>query len=351
LARVLIEDPRVVILDEPTSALNAQESDRLAVVLRELRHHGTTVLYVSHRLQEVFAVSDVISVVRDGRVVLTAPSADLTIPGVVQAMIGGASLPVHERRAAQDTEREVVFRATGLATYGQLHNATLEAAAGEIIGVAGLVGSGAEELMLALFGATPCRSGEARYPDGGGLPRSPTAAAGRGIALVPADRKRVGVMLDKSIADNISQVSIGAIGAGSFMISRERLAERGRAGIKALAIKAAGPEVPVRQLSGGNQQKVVLAKWLEVEPNLILLDDPTRGVDVGAKMEIFRIMRDLASRGTTVIFRSTEIAELTALCDRVFVIRDGVITDVVTDADEEELLAIINSGHISKDDS
>ena len=350
LARVLIEDPRVVILDEPTSALNARESERLANVLRDLPSQGTTVLYVSHRLQEVFAICNEISVVRDGRLVESGPTAEMSIASVVKAMIGGSNLAAPRKASQRSASETVALRVSGLATYGQLHDATLDAAAGEIVGVAGLVGSGAEELLLALFGAVPCRSGESVYPDGGSRPSTPTAAARRGIALVPADRKRVGVMLDQSIADNVSQVSVGAIGSGSFMVSRKRLAERGRVGIRSLAIKATGPEVPVRQLSGGNQQKVVLAKWLEIEPSLMLLDDPTRGVDIGAKMEIFRIMRDLADRGTTIIFRSTEISELTTICDRIYVIRDGVITDVVAGVDEEELLAIVNRGQTKEQD-
>lgn len=342
LARVLIESPRVIMLDEPTSALNARESDRLMSILRELPEQGTTVIYVSHRLAEVFAIADQISVIRDGRIVMSQPANELDIPSVVRGIVGDAAAVSAPRTSPTFASTRTALRIEGLATTNQVSNASLYVQEGEVVGIAGLVGSGAEEILQAIFGATGCSVDSASYPDGRGVPESPTKAARRGIALVPADRKKVGVMLGQSIADNVSQVVVGARGAGSFFLLPSRLADRARNAIAKLGIKASGPDAAVSQLSGGNQQKVVIAKWLEIDPKLVLLDDPTRGVDIGAKAEIFRIVRDLAAQGTAVLLRSTEIPELIGQCDRIYIIKDGVITGEVSGVSEEELLALIN---------
>ena len=342
LARVLIESPRIIMLDEPTSALNARESDRLMSVLRELPSQGTTVIYVSHRLAEVFSIADQISVIRDGRIVLSESSNDLDIASVVRGIVGDSVTELGQREATGSISAPTALRIEGLSTSNQVASATLSVHEGEVVGIAGLVGSGAEEILQAIFGATACSVDNAVYPDGGGIPESPTKAARRGIALVPADRKKVGVMLGQSIADNVSQVIVGARGAGSFFLRPRQFAERAQAAIGKLGIKASGPEATVGQLSGGNQQKVVIAKWLEINPSLVLLDDPTRGVDIGAKAEIFRIVRDLASQGTAVLLRSTEVPELISQCDRIYIIKNGVITGEVSGVSEEELLALIN---------
>lgn len=344
LARVLIESPRIIMLDEPTSALNARESDRLMGVLRELPSLGTTVIYVSHRLAEVFSIADHISVIRDGRIVMSEPAADLDIPTVVRGIVGESVSELARLGHGGPISDETVLDIDGLSTREQVTQASLTVRAGEVVGIAGLVGSGAEEILQAIFGATPCKAVSARFHDGMGVPESPTRAARRGIALVPADRKKVGVMLGQSIADNVSQVVVGANGAGSFLLRSSVFLDRARAAIERLGIKAPSATALVSELSGGNQQKVVIAKWLEISPRLVLLDDPTRGVDIGAKAEIFRIVRELASQGTGVLLRSTEIPELITQCDRIYVIRDGVITDEVSGVSEEELLELINLG-------
>jgi ribose transport system ATP-binding protein len=311
-------------------------------ILRELPRQGTTVIYVSHRLAEVFSIAQNISVIRDGRIVVSESVDQLDIPSVVKAMVGESMIQFADRQGQDRRDNAVVFSIRNLATRDQLRDASLEVRAGEIVGIAGLVGSGAEEILQAIFGAVPSRAESATYPDGSGVPESPTKAAKRGIALVPADRKKVGVMLGQSIAQNVSQVSVGAVGAGPFLLNKEALAKRARAAIEMLGIKTSGPAALVSQLSGGNQQKVVIAKWLEIHPNLVLLDDPTRGVDVGAKAEIFKIIQDLAQSGTAVILRSTEVLELTTYCDRIYIIQDGVITGEASGVSEEELLELIN---------
>ena len=344
LARVLIESPRIIMLDEPTSALNARESERLMAVLRELPSQGTTVIYVSHRLTEVFSIADHISVIRDGRIVMSEAASDLDIPTVVRGIVGNSVTELSRMERVEPSSDEIVLDIQGLSTRDQVAEASLTVRAGEVVGIAGLVGSGAEEILQAIFGATPSKANSAVFHDGRGVPESPTRAARRGIALVPADRKKVGVMLGQSIADNVSQVVVGANGVGSFFLRTGQFFSRAQAAIGKLGIKASGAGALVSELSGGNQQKVVIAKWLEISPKLVLLDDPTRGVDIGAKAEIFRIVRELASQGTGVLLRSTEIPELITQCDRIYIIRDGVICDEVSGVTEEELLELINQG-------
>ena len=345
LARVLVEEPQLIILDEPTSALNARESDRLIAILRELAQQGTTILYVSHRLTEVFAVADEITVMRDGKSVLTERSSQIAVPEVVKAMVGDVlEEQTHVHPPSDNTAKPVDLSVENLVTDGQVLDVSLTVGKGEIVGVAGLVGSGAEEVLLGLFGAVSAKSTEATFHDGKGLPRNPHEAAKRGIAYVPADRKGVGVMLQKSIAENVAQVAVGAVGRGPAFLSKKSMNVLADTAIAELSIKAPDGNTKLNELSGGNQQKVVLAKWLEIQPQTMLLDDPTRGVDVGAKAEIFRIMRDLASQEKSILFRSTELAELVHICDRIYVIRDGKSVGEVSGVDEEELLRVINSG-------
>ena len=298
LCRVLLSAPRLIILDEPNSALNKRETERLFTVLRSLRARGITMLYVSHRLEEVFSISDRLTVMRNGRDVRTDEIANLTIPMVIEAMLGRAPdrlfPPVPPYRGPTPrpflTLRDLSAPGIG--------NVSISATAGEIIGLAGLEGSGASQLLKVLFGQVRATGGAATFPDGVGLPARPPVAARRGISLVPADRKANGLMRDKSILFNISNVITGALSSAPFRYRTMVAARRAAAQMKVLRIKAAGPETAANQLSGGNQQKVVLAKWLEIGPRVFLLDDPTRGVDVGAKREIYGLIRELAARGT-----------------------------------------------------
>lgn len=346
LARVLLEEPRLLILDEPNSALNKRESDRLFAVLEGLRARGITMLYVSHRLEEVFGISDVITITRNGRDVLTRPTADLTMPEVIEGMIGQspkALFPPPLTRAANAPRRQL--QVEGL-TGGRLSDVSFTAESGEIVGLAGLEGSGVGDILSLLFGTARARAGSARFPDGRGLPARPTEAARRGICLVPADRRHQGLMLDKSVGFNMSAVAVGARSdAPVWFSSRSALARAARQ-IAALRIKAASGAVIAHTLSGGNQQKVVIGKWLETDPGVFLLDDPTRGVDVGAKREIYSLIRQMSAKGGIVLFASTELPELIGLCDRILVIYRGRLASVVgsTALDVSRLLHLINTG-------
>jgi ABC-type sugar transport system ATPase subunit len=348
LARVLLEQPRLLILDEPNSALNERETERLFAILRQLRERGITMLYVSHRLEEVFAISDRVTVTRNGRDVLTRDRADLTIPEVIEGMIGARQQalfpPPLPRRDNAPAEAIVVEGLGG----DDLRDVSFIARSGEVVGLAGLEGSGVTALLGLLFGTRKARAGAATYPDARGLPRSPTEAARRGIALVPADRRRNGLMLDKSVVFNISHVAVGALRNGLPWFDHGKALERATRQIDRLRIKTRSPFSLANQLSGGNQQKLVLGKWLEVAPRVILLDDPTRGVDVGAKREIYGLIRTMSAEGRIVLFSSTELPELIGLCDRIIVIYRGRLAGEVAGGavDGRALLHAINTGEM-----
>jgi ribose transport system ATP-binding protein len=346
LARVLLETPRLLILDEPNSALNERETARLFAILKQLRAEGATMLYVSHRLEEVFAICDRVTVTRNGKHVVTRDRAGLTIPEVIDAMIGAhqedlfpPALPPRKVGAPEQLSIEGV-------SGGELADIRFMARSGEVVGLAGLEGAGVSALLNILFGVRKARSGAATYPDGRGLPRSATEAARRGVCLVPADRRRNGLMLDRSILFNISQIVVGALKDKSPLFSLHEARGRAERQIGRLRIKTRSADALVNHLSGGNQQKVVIGKWLEIAPRVILLDDPTRGVDIGAKREIYELIRQMSADGRIVLFSSTELPELIGLCDRILVLYRGRLVGEVAGGsiDNRTLLHLINTG-------
>ena len=345
LARVLLEEPRLLILDEPNSALNERETERLFTVLRQLRARGTTMLYVSHRLEEVFAISDRITITRNGRDVTTRDREHLTMAEVIDGMIGAHPedlFPPSRPPSRADQPETLVVNGV---SSNELHDVGFTARSSEVVGLAGLEGAGVATLLNVLFGMRRVRTGEATYPDGGNLPRNPTEAARRGVCLVPGDRKGHGLMLDQSIVFNISQVAVGAVGR-SPMFRRTEARSRAARQIARLRIKTRSFDTRVNHLSGGNQQKVVIGKWLEIAPKVILLDDPTRGVDVGAKREIYELIRGMSADGRIVLFSSTELPELIGLCDRILVFYRGRLVGEVAggSVDTRTLLHLINTG-------
>jgi ribose transport system ATP-binding protein len=345
LARVLIEKPKLLILDEPTSALNARERARLLDLVRLLPQQGTTVLYVSHRLDEVFSVSQHITVLRNGSLVFSKPTSELDIPTVIGGIVGEKSVQAIVRKnSGEDSKikKERVLEVANLSNGRQVVDISLDVAPGEIVGVAGLIGSGADELLETLFGARQKISGSVKFQGSEKQNLSPQNSVRDGIALIPADRKRVGLMIDRTVSDNLSQVSAGGFKRGTLFVSKSGLAATAVRLVEKFVIKTENVQVRVGNLSGGNQQKVVIGKWLEISPGLVLLDDPTRGVDIGAKVELFRLIREIADEGKGVLFRSTEISELTALCDRIVVVKDGVSTREVSGVDDAELIKLIN---------
>jgi len=352
LSRVLIARPHVLILDEPNSALNERETTRLFGILRELSADGITIIYVSHRLEEVFAIADRITVMRNGNGVLTADRAATTIPRVVEAMLGSTQSELFPPRHSHHSESDGGLTVEGVTVDGELEGISFEARAGEVVGLAGLEGSGVATLLGVLFGTRRASSGTVTFPDGRGLPDSPTSAARRGISLVPADRRHQGLMLESSIAVNISQVAVGTLSRRDPWLRPRTMKAAARRQIERLRIRADGPATIVENLSGGNQQKVVVGKWLEVSPTVFLLDDPTRGVDVGAKREIYRLIRELADDGRIVIFRSTELPELVGLADHILVLYRGRLAGRVEggSVDDHGLLHAINTGRLAEAD-
>jgi len=345
LARVIIEKPKLLILDEPTSALNARESDRLLELVRQLPAQGTTVLYVSHRLDEVFSVADQISVMRNGTLVFSKPTKELSRAEVIAGIVGdekSTRISHGEKRISTATSPDSLLMVKNLKNQSQIQDISLNVHGGEIVGIAGLIGSGADELLETLFGAKNKSGGSIFLEGQERLTLSPQNSVRDKVALVPADRKRVGLMMERSVADNLSHVAVGGHKHGTAIISRNSLANRAKKLVERFGVKTEHVDIRVGNLSGGNQQKVVIGKWLEINPKLVLLDDPTRGVDIGAKSELFRLIREIADSGKGVLFRSTEIAELTNLCDRIYVIKNGETRREVSGVDEAELIKLIN---------
>ncbi|MCR6485773.1 sugar ABC transporter ATP-binding protein [Amycolatopsis sp. OK19-0408] len=325
IGRALLRNPAVLILDEPTSALPADAVARLMGVLRRLVARGVAVLYVSHFLEEVLRIATRITVLRDGRSVLTGvETATVDLDGVVAAMLGDRALaPAAERPPPRDGPPALVV------------DGLFSVAPGEIVGLAGLQGAGHLEVLSALSGRG----------SGPGTPRSPRAAVRAGVAFVPSDRKRYGLMLDQPVWRNTSAAAWLGAGLGSWWLRRETHRAAARRHIERLRIRG-GPDDLVTTLSGGNQQKVVFAKWLEADPRLLVLDDPTRGVDVGARAEMHAVIAALAAEGKPVVLASTDLAELCELCDRVLVFQRGRVVARLTRSElsERALSVAMNAG-------
>ncbi len=322
IGRALVHSADVLIMDEPTAALGASESERLFEVIRTLRGSGVAVVYVSHRIEEVIALADRISVLRDGRHVATRDASEASVDDVVQLMVGrplSAAYPVRGVRGQAETVLEV----RGLTSAGAFRDVSLEVGRGEILGVAGLEGSGRSELLQALAGSLPCESGDillAGRRVGPGL--SVFKVIDAGIAYVPPDRQHEGLHLAMSISGNVSLPILRKLGRGP-MLDHRREAELAQGFVGQLDIRAHSVDQEVGALSGGNQQKVVLAKWLAAKPKVLLLDEPTRGVDVGAKSQIHDLIRRLAADGTVIILASGDLPEVMGISDRIAVLRSG----------------------------
>jgi ABC-type sugar transport system ATPase subunit len=346
LARELLQTPRLLILDDPNSALDRRETERLFTVLRELKAKGKSVLYLSHRLEDVFAIADHVTVMRNGRDALSKERSALSEADVIDAMIGQQrdSLfpPALAANASTIRPQIAVERLAG----GRISSASFTARSGEIIGFAGLDGSGVEDLFEMLFGLRKGR-GSVRFPDGHGLPKNPTEAARRGIGLVPAERLCSGLMPDRSLAFNIGNIVEGARNWGSRFYSSKAATAGAARQIEALRIKGL-PDVLVNSLPAGEQQKVVIAKWLETAPQVLLLDNPAGGIEAAGKRRIYALIRQMAANGCIVLLRSAEPSELTNLSNRVLVFHRGRIAGEVFGAEMKRrtVLQLITTGEM-----
>ena len=317
IARALFSEPRALILDEPASSLSSHEASLLAALLRRLAAKGVAILYISHRLDEVMKLCDYVTVLKDGVVTADRPMAEVDAGGLVRLMVGrdpGDLFPVWTPNPG-----EAIVRVEGLSS-GRLQNVDLEVRRGEVLGIGGLVGQGQEELLLALAGARLASARAALFGSERSLPRSVARGNALGLAYVPADRKREGLHMVHGIAWNLSLPSFAR--ARSLAL-RNRAAERENAAALADRLGVKGDLTrAVQALSGGNQQKVALAKWMPNEPAVLLLNDPTRGVDVETKREIYVLLRGLAGAGKAVVLSSSDTPELVHICDRVAVMRE-----------------------------
>jgi ABC-type sugar transport system ATPase subunit len=337
-ARALAINARVLILDEPTASLTDTEIKDLFAVLRSLRDQGVAIVYVSHRLEEVFELCDRLTIMRNGETMITKDVADSNIDEVISTMVGRSAGELYpERGTATTTVALTVEKLDGR----RVKNISFTAHKGEVLGIGGLAGSGRSELLRILSGAQKHTAGTITVGETT-LPRSPGVgkALAAGIALVPEERRSQGVILSATIQDNIALANIPAVSSLGW-VSGARIADITRQGMFDLQIKARGPRQPVGELSGGNQQKVVLAKMLARKPKVLLMDEPTRGIDVGTKAEIYRLIRELAAGGTTVVAVSSELPELLGMSDRIIIMHEGQISGEVLaeDANEELLLS------------
>jgi ABC-type sugar transport system ATPase subunit len=312
---------RVIVFDEPTSSLSQHEAERLYRLIASLQERGVTLIYVSHRMDEIFRLCDAITVLRDGRHVSTQPAGSLNEAALVEAMIGrplGEYFPQH----LHATAGKELLRVERLSSPGRFDNVSLSVRAGEVVGLAGLVGAGRSEVARALFGLDPDATGTVWIDGSAGIPKSPVAAMDAGIALVPEDRKRQGLILSMSAVNNTTLPTLRALSRLTFI---RRAAERGlaRSYFDRLRVRVSALDAVAAGLSGGTQQKLVLAKWLAARCRILILDEPTRGVDVGAKAEIHALIDELASAGSAVLLISSELPEVLHLSTRILVLRDG----------------------------
>jgi ribose transport system ATP-binding protein len=322
IARALFYKSRILVMDEPTTALSDRETDRLFDIVRQLRSEGLAIIYISHRMAEIYELGDRLSVFRDGEYVGELTRPEFSSDRIIEMMVGRKLEDLYPQKIAG--HGDVVLQVKNMSDKEHVKNASLELRAGEVLGLSGLVGAGRTELARLIFGADPKESGEV-YLNGKLVDiKSPIDAVKLGIGYVPEDRKLAGVFLQMSCRDNIA-MNILDRKAKAGIIDFGYINERARVEAKALSLRAASLWVRAGGLSGGNQQKLLLARWLEINPKVLILDEPTRGVDIGAKAEIYGVIQQLASKGMAVVFISSELPEILGVCKRVIVMREGVV--------------------------
>lgn len=348
ISKALLREPRVLILDEPTSSLPADAVARLESVLRGLAERGLAILYISHFLEEVLRIARRVSVMRDGRDVISGRASDeVPLERLVAAMLGEEppEAPPPAPGPAE-TGRHDGVRFTGVSVPDRLRDVSLRAAPGEIVGVAGLAGSGHHAVLEVVCGRARPSSGLVRLPGDAPAPRGLRAAIRAGVAFVPGDRKRYGLMLDQTVWENIGMVGWLALDRGGPFLRRKKMAARAAGHVDRLALRG-DPYTRTGDLSGGSQQKVVFAKWMDTDPAVVVLDDPTRGVDVGARAEMHAIVRELAASEKVVLLASSDLPELAELCHRVLVFQRGRVVTELSGAEltDHAISLAMNAGH------
>jgi ribose transport system ATP-binding protein len=334
IAKALAQEARVLIMDEPTASLAKHEADVLFELVGRLTERGISVIYISHRMEEVYRIADRITVLRDGRRLFTQPLSEVTPDQIVEGIVGKEieGQLAYQARVPRDTDGEPLLELDRVSAGSRVREVSFSVAAGEIVGLAGLMGSGRTELARVLFGIDPVRSGSIKVRGRELHLRGPRDAIDAGIALIPEDRRAQGLVLDHSVRENLTLPLLDRMTRGPLLNDRTGRS-LARDLVKRFSIKVANPDRPVRLLSGGNQQKVVIAKWLGTDPSLLIMDEPTAGVDIGTKNEILATIRQLADRGMAVVVISSEYPELLAVSDRVVVLREGAVHRVLDRAE------------------
>ena len=332
IAKAVSQNARVLIMDEPTSALSTAEVDHLFAFVDRIRRDGMAVLYVSHKMDEIRRIADTVTVLRDGAHILTRPIADITLEQIIEAIVGRRINAFAHRARVVDRSGPPLLELRGLSGQDKPREVSLQLHHGEILGIAGLLGAGRSELARAILGIDPPVSGSILL-HGRPVPRgAPRAAIGAGIALIPEDRRTQGLILEQSVFANLTLPTIDRLSRRGFVDDARALAQAQDL-IARLRIKVASPSLAVKTLSGGNQQKVVLAKWLAAGPDVLVLDEPTAGVDIGSKGEIVELVRAVADSGKGVIVMSSELAELLSLSDRILVMSGGRVVRTIDRAE------------------
>ncbi|MDT3843697.1 MAG: sugar ABC transporter ATP-binding protein [Bacillota bacterium] len=334
IAKALMVDAKVIIMDEPTAALSQKETAVLFEVARNLREKGVSIVYISHRMEEIFELCDRITVLRDGQYIGTKMIKDTDMNDIVKMMIGRE---IGERFPERDVAiGDTVIEVKNLSCGKTFQDVSFKVRAGEVLGVSGLMGAGRTEIMTAIFGNMPNVTGEVFIEGKKADIRNPWDAMNYGIGMITEDRKIEGLMLDKSIRENITIANLKRLSKNGVM-NKKAEADLVAEGIRELHIKCTGSEHEASNLSGGNQQKVVFAKWIFTEPKVLILDEPTRGVDIGAKKEIYSIINDLAAKGVAIIMVSSELPEILGMSDNIMVVHEGKVSGFIGKADANQM--------------
>ena len=343
ITRSLMLDAKTVIMDEPTAALTERETDRLFEVMKKLKNKGVSIIYISHRMEEVFANCDTITVMRDGQTISSRPTEETNMDQIVGDMVGRVMSEYYPART--NVPGDEIFRVEGFTQPGVFRDISFNLRKGEILGVAGLMGAGRTEIMRAIFGVDPHESGKL-YFDGKEIHiKNPRDAIRHGFGFITENRKTEGLILDFSIERNIALPSEERL-AQSHVINDKKEFDFSSELSKRLGVKAQDINLPASTLSGGNQQKVVIAKWVGMHPKLLILDEPTRGIDIGAKKDIYDLMNELTAKGVSIIMVSSELPEVIGMSDRILVIHEGRAAGIVEhkDATQTRIMTLATGG-------
>jgi rhamnose transport system ATP-binding protein len=338
IAKAISMDVRVLIMDEPTASLSAHEVEQLFRIVRNLRSEGVAVLFISHRLEEVFQIADRITIFRDGELISSSPAEDVTRESAIRDMVGRPMGKVYQRQPNEIGE--TILSVRDLGRRGKFEGVSFDLRAGEVLGLAGLIGAGRTDIALAIFGIEPAHKGQIVFDNETVTIKSPRQAIGMGIAYLPEDRRQHGLILPMSIASNITLPIMRDYANALGIVQNEKEQQTAEEFREKLSIRTPSTNLAARKLSGGNQQKVVISKWLNTVPRVLILDEPTRGIDVGAKEEVHRLIDELAAQGIAILMISSDLPEVLAMSDRIVVIREGRQMGIFqrADADQEKIM-------------